>query len=257
MTVANRLETPRAAGVAGLLFSALFVASLLLVRARPAPGSAPRRSRTSTSRTAGESRSSASTSSRSRGSRSSGSSPPFRSHLGDREDRFFATVLLGSGHPLRGDALRGLRCGGSARRRGEVPRPASSERRLRSCSRARSASRFSSCSACASRRCSCSWPRRSASAPASFRAGSSSPATSGGLVFLFTVTYVELLALLLPAWVTAVSVVILRAAGSPTRDRPGSLPSVSRILLEHGLLDRLTPPFASATALATPSTSWR
>ena len=33
----------------------------------------------------------------------------------------------------------------------------------------------------------------------------------GGLVFLFTVTYVELLVLILPAWVTAVSVVILRA----------------------------------------------
>jgi hypothetical protein len=35
----------------------------------------------------------------------------------------------------------------------------------------------------------------------------------GGLVFLFTVTYVELLVLILPAWVTAVSVVILRAGG--------------------------------------------
>jgi len=35
---------------------------------------------------------------------------------------------------------------------------------------------------------------------------------SVGLAFLFTVTYIELLALLLPAWVAAVSVVILRAA---------------------------------------------
>jgi hypothetical protein len=33
----------------------------------------------------------------------------------------------------------------------------------------------------------------------------------GGLVFLFTVTYVELLVLIFPAWVIAVSVVILRA----------------------------------------------
>jgi hypothetical protein len=33
-----------------------------------------------------------------------------------------------------------------------------------------------------------------------------------GVVFLFSVTYVELLALLLPVWVTAVSIVILRAA---------------------------------------------
>jgi hypothetical protein len=38
-----------------------------------------------------------------------------------------------------------------------------------------------------------------------------------GLVFLFSVTYVEALALLLPAWVTAVSVVILRTRDpSPT-----------------------------------------
>ncbi len=35
----------------------------------------------------------------------------------------------------------------------------------------------------------------------------------GGLVFLFTVTYVELLVLILPPWITAVSVVILRAGG--------------------------------------------
>lgn len=38
-----------------------------------------------------------------------------------------------------------------------------------------------------------------------------------GLGFLFSVTYVEVLALLLPAWVAAVSVVILRAGGR-TRD---------------------------------------
>ena len=36
---------------------------------------------------------------------------------------------------------------------------------------------------------------------------------ASGLVFMFTVTYVEALALLLPAWVAAVSVVILRATG--------------------------------------------
>ena len=34
----------------------------------------------------------------------------------------------------------------------------------------------------------------------------------GGLVFLFTVTYVEFLVLIFPAWVTAVSVVILRTS---------------------------------------------
>ena len=35
----RRLETPRAAGVAGLVFSALFVTSVFLVRVRPAAGS--------------------------------------------------------------------------------------------------------------------------------------------------------------------------------------------------------------------------
>jgi hypothetical protein len=35
----HRLATPRAAGVAGLLFSGFFVAAVLLVRVRPAPGS--------------------------------------------------------------------------------------------------------------------------------------------------------------------------------------------------------------------------
>ena len=44
-----------------------------------------------------------------------------------------------------------------------------------------------------------------------------------GVVFLFTVAYVELLALLLPAWVTAVSIVILRTGprGSRPLTRPG------------------------------------
>jgi hypothetical protein len=37
-----------------------------------------------------------------------------------------------------------------------------------------------------------------------------------GAVFLLTVAYVELLALLLPAWVTAVSVVILRSGSDRT-----------------------------------------
>ena len=45
---------------------------------------------------------------------------------------------------------------------------------------------------------------------------------AAGLVFLLVVTYVEWLILLLPAWVIAVSLVILRAGRSgPASGRPG------------------------------------
>ena len=70
-----------------------------------------------------------------------------------------------------------------------------------------------------------------------------------GLVFLVSVTYVELLALLLPAWVTAVSVVMLRSArrsaeaarlhpdearaGSGTRN-PASSCAVDHLLARRG-----------------------
>ena len=53
----------------------------------------------------------------------------------------------------------------------------------------------------------------------------------GGLVFLFTVSYVELLVLIFPAWVTAVSMVILaQAVGSspaPGRERQRSTYSLA------------------------------
>ena len=96
--VGRDLRAPRAAGVAGLLFAALFVGSLLLLRDHPAPGAAPTRSPSGTC----------------------GNDArhvalvglylaPFagiaflwfiaviRSHVGEREDQFFATVFLGSG----------------------------------------------------------------------------------------------------------------------------------------------------------------
>jgi hypothetical protein len=93
-----RLETPRAAGVAGLAFAVLFIASILLLRDHPAGGSSAEEIRDFYLR------------------RNAGSVAlvgvylvPFsgiaflwfiavvRSLIGEREDRFFATVFLGSG----------------------------------------------------------------------------------------------------------------------------------------------------------------
>ena len=97
-SIDRRLETPRAAGVAGLAFAVLFVASILLLRGHPSGGS-----------TAAEIRDFYL-------GRHAGSVAlvgvylaPFsgiaflwfiatiRNLIGDREDRFFATVFLGSG----------------------------------------------------------------------------------------------------------------------------------------------------------------
>ena len=97
-TVGRDLRAPRAAGIAGLLFAALFIGAILLVRGQPAAES-------STAEVAewylrGDSK---------RVAFVSLYLAPFagiaflwfiaviRSHLGDREDRFFATVFLGSG----------------------------------------------------------------------------------------------------------------------------------------------------------------
>ena len=98
VTVGRDLRAPRAAGIAGLLFAALFIGSILLVRGQPAAES-------STAQIAewylrGDSK---------RIAFVSLYLAPFagitflwfiaviRSHVGDREDRFFATVFLGSG----------------------------------------------------------------------------------------------------------------------------------------------------------------
>jgi hypothetical protein len=98
LEVEHRLETPRAAGIAGLLFSALFVVSLLLIRERPAPGSTAQEIAYFYLKGEGG-----------RVALVGLYLVPFagiaflwflaaiRSHLGAREDRFFATVLLGSG----------------------------------------------------------------------------------------------------------------------------------------------------------------
>ena len=94
----RRLETPRAAGVAGLAFAALFVASILLLRSQPSGGS-----------TAAEIRDFYLREHAGRVALVGVYLAPFsgiaflwfiavvRNLIGDREDRFFATVFLGSG----------------------------------------------------------------------------------------------------------------------------------------------------------------
>lgn len=94
----HRLQTPRAAGVVGLVFSALFVVSMVLILERPARGSSPEQIADFYLKY--------------------DAGPvhllgmyliPFAgiaylwfiaaisSHLGERDDRFFATAFLGSG----------------------------------------------------------------------------------------------------------------------------------------------------------------
>jgi hypothetical protein len=92
------LETPRAAGVAGLAFSVLFVASIVLLRSHPSSGS-----------TAAEIQDFYLGDHASRVALVGVYLAPFsgiaflwfiaaiRNLIGDREDRFFATVFLGSG----------------------------------------------------------------------------------------------------------------------------------------------------------------
>jgi hypothetical protein len=94
----RRLETPRAAGVAGLAFAVLFAVSILLMRSHPAGGS-----------TAMEIRNFYVRQDAGRVALVGLHLAPFagiaflwfiavvRNLIGDREDRFFATVFLGSG----------------------------------------------------------------------------------------------------------------------------------------------------------------
>ena len=94
----RRLETPRAAGIAGLCFAVLFVVSLVLLRSHPAGGSTAQEIRDFYVRDQAESVALVGV-----------YLVPFsgiaflwfiatvRHLIGDREDRFFATVFLGSG----------------------------------------------------------------------------------------------------------------------------------------------------------------
>jgi hypothetical protein len=210
--IARRLETPRAAGVAGLLFSVLFVVSILLLRARPEAGS------------------SADEIARFYLERNSGRVGlvglyvvPFagiaflwfiaavRHHMGEHEDRFFATVFLGSGLLFVAMLFCAAASSGaliaSVKFQDAPPPSADAVALARALGFAflfvfgvRVAAVFMLVVSTIGLRTGF-LPRWLVIA-----------GFVSGFVFLLTVAYVELLVLLLPAWVTAVSIVILRAA---------------------------------------------
>ena len=219
--VGRRLETPKAAGFAGLLFSALFVVSILLLRARPAPGStAEEIASFYLERDAG------------RISLAGLYVVPFagiaflwfiaavRAHMGEHEDRFFATVFLGSGILFVAMLFAAAASAGSliaAVTFQDEPTPGSDTVIF-----ARALA-FAFLFVFAVR-----------VAAVFMLVVSTIGLRTGflprwlvfvgyvaGFVFLFTVAYVEELVLVLTAWVTAVSIVILREA----RRAPGTSPT--------------------------------
>ena len=206
------LTTPRAAGVAGIVFAVLFVVALDLLAevvgveldtqavmdeperleldrgpGRPLPAAV-------------------------RGIAFLWFIGVIRDRIGDREDRFFATVFLGSGLLFvamlfaGGAVLGGLIAGNRFGHRG-------ADRRARpSASPARSATRSCSSTPPRWRACSCSRRRRSSGAHAGL-AGRTSAVSSIAVVLLLSVSFFEPIVLLLPAWVTAISVYVLVTGG--------------------------------------------
>jgi hypothetical protein len=217
--VEHRLETPRAAGIAGLVFSALFVVALLLLRARPDPGSSAR-----------EIADFYLEDDRGRVAVVGLYVVPFagiaflwfvaaiRSHLGAQEDRFFATVFFGSGilfvaMLFSASAAAGALVAGVQFL--DQPPPSSDAILL-----ARSLGYgflfvFGVRIAAVFMLVTSTIGLRTGFLPRWLVVAG----YVGGLTFLFTVTYIEVLALVLPAWVAAVSVVILRAASRSDRPR--------------------------------------
>ena len=201
--VGRQLHTPRAAGIAGSVFSLLFLVAILLARAHPARGS-----------TAAEIASFYLDQDAGRIALFGLYLIPFagiaflwfiaaiRAHLGEREDRFFATVFLGSGLLFVAMLFAAAAAAGSllaaVKYQGQpVPGP-DTVVFARALAFALGAVFMLVVSTIGLR--TGFLPRWLVVA-----------GYLGGLVFLFTVTYVELLVLIFPAWVTAVSVVILRA----------------------------------------------
>jgi hypothetical protein len=210
----RRLETPRAAVVAGLVFSLLFVTSMLLIRERPPPGSSAKKIadfylQQDTGRV----------------TLVGLFLVPFagiafvwfiaaiRSHLGEREDRFFATVFLGSGLLFAGMLFAASASAGAliaaVKLQGQPPPDANTFLLARALGFAflfifavRAAAIFMLVASTIGLRTGF-LPRWLIFA-----------GYAAGLVFLLVVTYVEWLILLLPAWVIAVSLVILRARRS-------------------------------------------
>ena len=211
--VEHRLETPRAAGVAGLVFSVLFVVAVLALRVRPDSGANAR-----------EIADFYLQQQRGRVALVGLYVVPFagiaflwfvaaiRSHLGGaQEDRFFATVMVGSGTLFVAMLFAASAAGGAlvagVKFLDEPPPSADTVIFARGLGFAflfvfgvRLAAVFMLVVSTIGLRTGV-LPRWLVFA-----------GYACGLVFLVTVTYVELLALLLPAWVAVVSVVILRSA---------------------------------------------
>ena len=216
------LETPRAAGVAGLVFTVLFVISILLVRSHPDGGASA---------------------SEIEDFYMDGNGGwlalvglylvPFagiaflwfiavvRSLIGDREDRFFATVFLGSGLLFVAMLFVAAGVGGAlvaaVKIQDEpVPSPETVEV-VRALGFAflfiyavRMAAVFMIVVSTIGRRL------------AIFPRWLVVTGYVAALVLLLNVSYVELVVLVFPAWVAAVSVVILRAGRSRTRAGPAA-----------------------------------
>jgi hypothetical protein len=216
----HRLETPRAAGVAGLVFSVLFVVSMVLIRERPAPGSSAAQIADFYLRhDAG------------RVALVGVYLVPFagiaflwfvaaiRSHLGEREDRFFATVFLGSGLLFVGMLFAASACAGallvSVKFQDQPPPDPNTFLLARALGFAflfifavRAAAVFMLVASTIGLRTGF-LPRWLVVA-----------GYLGGLVYLLSVTYVEALVLIFPVWVVAVSVVILGRGAEDSGRRP-------------------------------------
>lgn len=205
-----RLETPRAAGIAGLVFSVLFVVCVLLLRTRPAAGStAAEIADFYLERDAG------------RVALVGLYLAPFagiaflwfiaaiRSHLGEREDRFFATVFLGSGLLFVAMLFACAAAAGAlvgAVKLQDEPAPAAQTVVLARALAYAFLFVFGVRVAAVFMLVVSTIGLRTGFLPRWLVIAG----YVGGIVFLFTVAYVEVLLLVLPAWVAAVSVVILR-----------------------------------------------
>lgn len=209
------LETPRAAGVAGLAFAALFVASVLLLRNQPAGGSTGEEIRDFyVGQNAG------------RVALVGVYLVPFagiaflwfiaviRNLISDREDRFFATVFLGSGLLFVAMLFIAAGAGGSlmvAVKFHDEPVPSpDTVQTVRSLAfgflfvyAMRMAAVFMIVVSTIGMRLGI-LPRWLVLA-----------GYGAALVLILNVSYVALIILVFPAWVAAVSVVILRAAAQP------------------------------------------
>ena len=211
--VEHQLETPRAAGVAGLVFSALFVVAVLALRVRPASGSS-----------AQEIADFYLKQQEGRVALIGLYVVPFagiaflwfvaaiRSHLGAQEDRFFATAMLGSGilfiaMLFAGSAAAGALIAGVKFL--DQPAPSADTVVLARAIGFAFLFVFGVRVAAVFMLVASTIGLRTGFLPR-WLVGAGYVC---GLVFLLTVAYVEMLALLFPAWVAAVSVVILRAPG--------------------------------------------